>query len=102
MALVVAATSGLCGCLAAVRAFQEGRTCTPEAAREAGIDDAQSGRLLDEDYAQICGVAESSLNRIYRDAYDGVPPGERDARSWLDRLLRRDRARDRAAEAPPR
>jgi hypothetical protein len=93
----VLALCGLCACFSAIRAYREGLTCNPEAAREAGAQDARAGRLMNENYAEICGVEENALNGVYRDAFDDVPPAERSERSWLDRLL----GRDRAAEAPP-
>jgi hypothetical protein len=69
-----------------VRPFREGRVGRPDAAEAAGRADARSGRQMAENYGQICGVAESSLNKIYRDAYDSVPASERRP-GFLRRLL---------------
>jgi hypothetical protein len=85
---VALAALALGGCFSAVSAYRDGLVCTPEAAERAGAQDARRGRKPAEGYARRCGVAEASLNAIYREAYDGVPVAER-TRSLLDRLLRR-------------
>jgi hypothetical protein len=77
----------LCGCYP-VAALREASVCTPEAAREAGTRDARRGRTLNEAYAEICGVAESSLNKVYREAYDGVPAEERTEGGLFRRIFR--------------
>lgn len=59
----------LSGC-AFLRAQRVGRVCTVEAAREAGARDGARGRSPAEDYAEICGPARASLNRIYQESYD--------------------------------
>jgi hypothetical protein len=87
------------GCFYAISAYRDAQICTPEAAERSGAEDARRGRVPQEGYARRCGVAEASLNRLYRKAYDGVPMAQR-TRSLLDRLLRRDPpAADEAAQA---
>jgi len=77
------------GCFAWVRSVQTSVVCKPDAAREAGQQDALAGDPPNENYAEICGVAEPSLNRMYREAYDAVDAGSRGSqRSLLPRLFR--------------
>ena len=87
----------LCGCLNLFDHYLTSQVCKPGAAREAGAEDARAGRPMDEAYGSRCGVAETSLNGMYREAYDAVPAQERIPRSWLDRLLGR-RAAPSSAE----
>jgi hypothetical protein len=68
--------------------LREASVCTPVAAQKAGLKDARRGRTLDEGYAEICGVAESSLNKLYREAYDSVPGEQRDERGLFKRIFR--------------
>jgi hypothetical protein len=77
----------LSGCYP-VAALREFSVCTPAAAAQAGTKDARRGRTLNEGYADICGVAESSLNKLYREAYDGVPAEERAAGGFFKRIFR--------------
>ena len=65
------------GCFAFARSMQVERVCKPEAAKAAGERDARAGREARGSYAEICGVSESPLNRMYQEAYDAVPSDER-------------------------
>ena len=45
-------------------------TCTPNAAYNAGVNDAQNGRDMQQNYAIICPKGERPrLNRTYRQGY---------------------------------
>jgi hypothetical protein len=75
--LALASSLALTGCLELIRSTRVSRVCTPEAARKAGDGDARAAAPARESYAQICGVAEPSLNGIYTEAYNAVPEAER-------------------------
>jgi len=77
------------GCFAFARSVQVSFVCKPEAAREAGEEDALAGDPPRESYAAICGVAEPSLNRLYEEGYNGVGEDRRGTRTgFFSRLFR--------------
>jgi hypothetical protein len=85
--LAVLSSLALTGCVELARSARVANVCTPEAARSAGESDARAGKPPREGYANICGVAEASLNRMYADAYATVPETERAQQGFLQRLL---------------
>jgi len=77
------------GCFAWIRSVQSSVVCKPDAARTAGRDDALSGEPPQESYGAMCGVAETSLNRMYQEAYEAVDEQSRGSqRGLLPRFLR--------------
>ena len=83
----LATALALTGCFELIRSARVSQVCTPEAARRAGERDARGGAPARESYGQICGVAEPSLNEVYKEAYSGVPDGERAQPGFFRRLL---------------
>ncbi len=69
-----------------------GRRCTPGAASQAGISDAQRGLRPMPNYAETCPAASAaSLDRAYESGYASVPPEMRPepqaGEGWLGRAL---------------
>jgi hypothetical protein len=85
--LAILSSLAFAGCIELARSSRVGNLCTPEAARSAAEADARAGAPARDSYAEICGVAKDSLNRMYAEAYAAVPEAERGKQGFLKRLL---------------